>query len=126
MAYEIPGKKYTYEANADLHTNLFCAVKFASGQKIGVCGSGTSSHGDRMVGILQNKPERAGAASSVMVDGVSQAVAGAAVTVGARLKTTTGGKLIPVSDPADIVVATAETAAAADGDLISVRFPINA
>lgn len=53
--------------------------------------------------------------------GVCKALAGAAVTVNAYLKTDASGKVIPVTSNNDIIVAQALSAASADAEVIKVR-----
>jgi len=78
--------------------------------------------GESIIGILQNKPAAYGRAATVMVDGVSKAVAGGIIAAGSKVKTTTGGKFIAVTDSDDVVAGTAITASAADGDLFTIQF----
>ncbi len=230
-AYEIPGRRFTYEAGADLSTKLFRAVKLNSSQRAVLCGTGTqystevqtfsrtstggtiavvmegvtgtvtcsasaagftaanllaaleslpgvnvgdvvvagsaggpltatwsgregenipavsidnasatggtvtvaqttaggtadatSTHGERMVGIIQNNPAAVGRATTVMLDGVSKAVAAGTIAVNDKVKTTTDGAFVAVDDTEDdIAVGVAETAATS-GELFSIRF----
>ena len=89
-------------------------------------GAAGGANGDRMVGVLQNKPEVAGAASTVMLDGISKAVAGAAIAVNDRLKTNGAGRFIPVTSASDVVAGVAETLASTNGELFTIRFGISA
>jgi len=71
------------------------------------------------IGILINKPI-SGAAALVRVRGKCKAIAGAAITVGARLMWGTGGKVITLSGTTNYVVGVALQAAGADGDVIEI------
>lgn len=115
-AYEIPGKRYTYLSTGDLSTAIFHAVKLSgTGKRIVKCVAD-----ERIIGVLQNKPVLTDDAATVMVDGVTKAVAGAAITVGQRVKPNAAGRFIPVS-ASEPVAGQAETAAAADGELFTLR-----
>ena len=82
----------------------------------------TSTHGERIAGIIQNNPAAVGRGTTVMLDGVSKAVAAGTIAVNDKVKTTTGGEFIAVSDTEDdIAVGVAETAASS-GELFSIRF----
>lgn len=76
------------------------------------------------VGIVQNKPTPTGEAPSVRTIGVSKCVAGAAVAVGAKITSDAAGKGITAAPAAGVnsgVVGIARTAAAAAGDLFTVK-----
>lgn len=53
-------------------------VKLTGSHTVGLCTAAT----DVVVGILQNKPQKPGAAATVGIYGVSNVIAGAAVTAG--------------------------------------------
>lgn len=86
--------------------------------------STTSTKGQNIYGVLQNKPRAAGHAATVMINGTSKAVAGAAIPLlsgGTPVKTTAGGRFVPASE-GDVVAGYALTAADANGDLIALQF----
>ena len=97
-----------------------------SGQFLAVKASGTTDHtvtlantgGEQIFGLLQNKPYTSQAAD-VGLFGISKAVAGAAITTGARLMTDTSGRLITCTS-GNFQVAQALEAATAANQIISV------
>lgn len=117
MAFEQPGYTIGFcKAAADLTAKQYYAVKLTAADTVGLAAAaGTES---AILGILQNKPNTAEAAT-VMVTGISKAVAGAAITVGAQVMADNGGKIIAATT-GKIPLGIALIAAAADGDIISV------
>jgi Uncharacterized conserved protein (DUF2190) len=79
MAAEVPGLTITLEAAADLSAAQYKFVKVTAANTVNV----TTATTDKAVGVLQNKPAAAARAATVMVNGVTKMVAGAAVTAGA-------------------------------------------
>lgn len=75
--------------------------------------------GDLCIGIAQ-EGVAAGDGVSVMLLGVTKAVASAAIVAGARVGVAAGGKMVTKSSDADLTCGIALTAAAADGDVFSV------
>lgn len=79
-----------------------------------------------IVGVIQNEPAL-GQRATVGYEGKSFVKAGAAITAGALLMTSTSGRAITVtsgSAPANIVIGRAWSAAVADGDVIeAILFP---
>jgi len=113
MAYEIPGFVIGTEvASADLSTHQFKAVVFTS------TGWALAGVGAQDVGFLQDKPTTDEVAQ-VLVNGVSKAVAGAAVAKGARLRTDATGRLV-TAVATEEAVARALTAAGAANEILSV------
>ncbi len=102
-------------AAADLSTKQYYAVKVDSNGKIALC----SSAGEFVTGILQNKPVAAEAAQ-VQHSGTTKAVAGAAITAGARVMTNASGKVITLATSASIACGVALESAGADGDIIEI------
>ncbi len=114
MAREIPGFTIPLEASADLSASQFCAVISDANGRAAVAGAGV-----HIIGVLQNKPASLGAESSVMVDGVTKMVAGAALTVGGAVKSDASGRAINAV-ATDKAIGFALTPAAAAGELTSV------
>jgi hypothetical protein len=81
MAYEIPGFKLgTLLSDADLSASQFRFVNAnADGEVIRNVTAGAD-----VLGVLNNKPNAAGQACEIVVDGVAKVVAGAAITLGAN------------------------------------------
>lgn len=102
-------------AAADLSSNQYYAVKVNSSGQIALC----SSAGEFVVGILQNKPT-SGQAADVRHSATTKAVAGAAITAGARVMTNASGKVITLATSGSIACGVALEAAGADGDIIEV------
>lgn len=114
MAYEIPGQTVSFEAAADLSGNQFYGVKLTAAHTVNVAGNG-----EKIVGVLQNKPAAAGNAATVVLDGITKAVAGAAISVGDEVSLDANGKFVTAAI-GDTVAGVAVDAASADGDVISV------
>ena len=111
-------KIQTHTAAADISAQQFNAVMFVANGYVNVCSNGLSQ---AYVGILANKPDAAGKAAAVAVEGDYKARAGAAVaSYGTPLACNGSGRLITATS-GQIVVATALETAAADGNVISVR-----
>lgn len=85
------------------------------------CGLATDA-GDKIIGVLQNKPQQPGAAATVAVWGVSLVTAGGAVNPGDNVTTDAQGRAI--KDAAGAGVGVALTASANAGELISVLLTI--
>jgi len=82
---------------------------------VGQCGLATGT-GDA-IGVLQNKPQGVGHAATVGFSGVSNVVAGGAITAGNSIKADANGKAVAATLPADAAVVLAVaigTATAAD------------
>ena len=77
MAYEVPGLMITGIANADFTAEQYKGCKLNSSGLIVLAGLNEVN----ILGVIQNKPG-AGEAVTVMVDGVSIGIAGAAVNPG--------------------------------------------
>ncbi len=122
MATETEGNYITREAGADLHTKKYYLAKLTGNQAV-LATAAT----DAIVGVLDEVPQStAGACSIAHVSGsgTGRVVVSAAVSVGAYLTATTGGKAVTAtqttagSQPTVRVFGRAIEAAAADGDII--------
>lgn len=99
FGWEIPGLTFTLPANVDLSnetTFLYTPVAAIAATGAGIntptaCAP-VAATGNPIVGILQNNPMLAEAAN-IMVDGISKALLGGTVTVGAQLMATPSGGL---------------------------------
>ena len=116
MAYERPGEKDGHHRAAGDYRAI--RFRFMVQNAQGLMAQNTTA-GGRVTGVLQNKPIL-NEACEVMLTGVSKAEIGAAVAVGARLASDATGRLI-TAVAGNHVVGEAETAAAAAGEIISVR-----
>lgn len=93
QAHEIPGKQYTYYAAEDLHTKLFYPVKSDGSTDLGIVAC--NALGEDGIGVLQNDPTAdTGNAATVMVDGVTKAIAGAAIPFGAEVVVGSDGRFL--------------------------------
>ena len=72
------GKQYTF-------------VKVTGEHQVGLA----TAAGDVVVGVMQNKPQKAGAAATVAISGVTNLVAGAAVSAGVSIVSDGTGRGIP-------------------------------
>ncbi|HEU01793.1 hypothetical protein LCGC14_0519190 [marine sediment metagenome] len=81
--YTIPGLK----AEKDLSSHQFKAMELSGAFQVDL----PDSAADIVVGILQNKPAAAGRAAEVRQFGITKWKAGATITVGARVGTTSAG-----------------------------------
>lgn len=117
-AYEVPGLKIgTLTAAADLSTYQFRCVKMTS-TGINICGTA----GEAVDGILQNKPAALGQEVALMCNGISKAVAGAAITKGAQVMTDTQGRVITAATAGSKIIGRALAAANNAGEIIPVLF----
>jgi hypothetical protein len=82
----------SFIAGADLSGKQFYAVKISAARTVALGAAAT----DRCIGILQNDPA-SGQAAVVRMIGLSKAISGAAVTVGAEVTSDAAGKLIDVA-----------------------------
>lgn len=113
MAYEQQGFKHGSEvASADLSGNQYYCVA------LGASGYALAGLGAAVDGILQDKPG-SGESCSVQVDGISKAVAGAAIAKGDAVACDAAGKL-KVAATGEYILGRALQAAGADGEVIAV------
>lgn len=114
----------TQTAGADLSTGLngadgsgqFLAVKVTAAHIVNLANTG----GERIHGILQNKPKLGAAANVALAPSITKAVGGAAFAAGALLMTDTSGRLIAQTST-NVGVAVAIEACAAAGNIVTVR-----
>lgn len=116
--YNTTANYQTFTAAADLSAQQYNAVMYAASGQINVCSNGLAQN---YVGILANKPDAAGKAASVVVEGSFKARAGAAIaSYGIPLACNGSGRLITATSGQVVVGYNTETAAA-DGNVISVE-----
>lgn len=88
MAFQDLGKTISRPAAADLSTHQFKFMKINSSAQAALC----SVLGERIVGVLQDKPSAAGKAGSLMVGaGVTKITLGATLAAGASVTTSAAG-----------------------------------
>ena len=91
IQYDSGGITLTLTAEEDLSAKQYYILKQGAAD-LGCALADAAT--DNPVGILTNKPSASGQAASVIAAGVTQVVAGAAITRGALLKNDGGGKVI--------------------------------
>lgn len=114
MSIEIPGRLIPLEASADLSANQHRFLVVDANGQVAVAGAGVLA-----VGVLQNDPAAQGEAATVMLDGVSKVVAGAAVTSGAEVASDASGRAVTAATGNRVNGIALETCANA-GEVIAV------
>lgn len=115
MAYEIGIESRTIITAADLSALQY---RFVFENTSGLAAQ-VVTQGVKATGVVQNKPT-SGQAATVAYDGITKLVAGAAVAAGAEVMSDNVGRGITATT-GNRVLALAETAAGAAGEIISVR-----
>lgn len=113
MAYRIPVLDHSFIAGADLTDNIYYVVKLDANGDVELAGDG-----EMAIGVLQNDPDE-GEVASVMVYGITKAVAGSDFTVGSALKSDAGGK-VDEAGAGDWMIGIALEASTADEDIITI------
>ena len=106
----------SYSTDADLSGVIYGPVKFSSNE-LASCAAGEAA-----VGFLQEAPDgtaSGGAAGAVMHNGITRAVASAAISQGAKVAAAGSGKL-RTAVSGDHVLGVALSSASADEDVIAV------
>lgn len=115
MAFETQGRDaITRIAGANLSTHQYKALALNGNGEVILPGTA----GMKIIGVLQNKPA-SGKPASVMRDGISKMVAGAAVNLGAAVTTDTSGRVVTAST-GNAILGYALLASTAADQLISV------
>lgn len=105
----------SYSAAADLSGFQYTVMKQTAASTINLHTTPRTPT-DMPVGILQDKPDVAGAGAMVAKGGTSIVVAGAAITQGAILTFNTSGRAVTQGSINEWTIGQAKTAASADGD----------
>lgn len=122
MAYEIAGFLLPYEAGADLSSDQYKLVTVATDGQIDVTTSqSVGSSVDIPVGVLQNKPGAQGEEASIMVKGVTKAIAGETIAIGELVtaSTVTDGRMDDADGATDVILGMCLEGGAA-GEIITV------
>src|SRR3990172_151984 len=93
MAVSVPGLVISLEANSDMSADQYKPVNVVVGTvdfRVEVA----VSEADFIVGVLQNKPSRAGAAATVQVSGVTRMIASAALNAGTQVAPGASGRVV--------------------------------
>jgi hypothetical protein len=85
---EVPLFKITREAGADLSAKQFHFVKLNSSSQVIAVAAVT----DIPFGVLQNDPDASGKEAEIMVSGVSEIIAGIALTIGTQVTVDNTGR----------------------------------
>ena len=109
---EVPIWKESFIAGVDLTAKQFYAVKYDAAGKMIV---GTLANA---IGVLQDH-SKAESDATVILLGMSKAVAGAAIAVGAEVTSDADGKFVTAA-AGQVVLARANLAAAAEDDIFEV------
>lgn len=118
MTKEISIYTESYETNGDESTKQYFAFKFGSQEnQVVLAGAGEG------VGVLQNKPDRAGAAAEIRHHGISRCVVDGNATniaIGDLITSDAAGKGVVADTIDDLAFGIALEASTADGDVISI------
>lgn len=138
MAYEESLRSISLDADASLATytgvpgtpgsaepnygKQYTFVKVTGAHQVGLVTANT----DLAVGVLQNKPQVTGQAATVGYQGVSNVIAGAAVTAGDKVSSDATGRAITTPGTGSpVVLGIALASATAAGQLIPVLLRVN-
>lgn len=88
MAYEDPGKRITLPAAADLSTKQYFFIKLDANGRAALA----SVADEKVIGVLQNKPDAIDKPAEIMVDGVSKFVGSATLAPATVISTDAAGK----------------------------------
>lgn len=118
MATEVPGLVISIEAGQDLSSDQYKVVVIASDGQVDVAGGAQTAI---PVGVLQNKPSAAGSAATVMVSGVTKAIAGNTIASGGLVSPSAvvAGRLDAADAATDVIMGMALVGGAV-GDIITV------
>lgn len=107
-------------AAADLSAFQYRVVRLSAARTVNVASHNLAASVLGPVGVLQNKPNAAGRAASVAREGLSKAVAGAAVTVNQMVTHDGSGYVIDAVSGSNVIGRALEAAGAA-GEVITVQ-----
>jgi len=117
MAYEHKGMTISLKAAADQTGKRYLPVKVSGADQFAVCGAGEAS-----IGFMQNEA-KLGEAAAILINGISFAKAGGAITAGADVMAGANGVVVAAAAPAaagtNYSIGTA-LQGAVNGDIISV------
>lgn len=85
----VPGQPGSAVPNSGM---MYRMVKVTGAHQAGL----STAAGDVIVGVMQNKPQKPGAAATIGFIGVTNVVAGAAISAGASLVSDANGRAVPV------------------------------
>ena len=114
MSFQQSLQTRSVPVTADMTSKQYYIMKASSGS-MAVCGAG-----QQPIGVIQDTPAASGRPGCLGFDGVSKVVAGAAISAGAYVSSDSAGKAVTAAS-GDFPLGIAESAATADGDVISVN-----
>lgn len=85
----VPGQPGSAVPNSGMQYRM---VKVTGAHQAGLA----TAAGDPVLGVMQNKPQKPGAAATVATQGVTNVVAGAAIPAGSSLVSDANGRAVPV------------------------------
>lgn len=97
VPFEIQLFKWSRTVAGDISASQFCGL-VVSGDNVVVAGAG-----NRIVGVLQNKPSAAGYAAEIQSYGISKILAGGTITAGMSLAVDASGKFVQATGSAAVV-----------------------
>lgn len=112
--------QFTFEAGADLRDKQFYGVKKDANGRVILA----SAKGERILGVLQNKPNTGEEAQVVLNPAGSPVVAGAAITVDTEIIVGADGRFIPKDAANQYVAGISEQAATAAGQVIDANLTL--
>lgn len=113
MAFSQALQCLSIPVSADMTNKQFYIVK-GSTTSVTLCTAGVQP-----IGVCVDTPAASGRPGNIAISGVCKVVAGAAITAGAYVASDSSGKAVTAAS-ADFALGIARSAAAADGDVISV------
>lgn len=120
MAVEVPGFVLgILNANADLSAKQYHCMKLANNSgvaEVAVC----TAAGEKIIGILQDKPSAQGAVATLVTQGVTKASAGAAITAGALVMTDANGQVITAATAGSTIIGWALESAGGANELVTI------
>lgn len=119
MAIQQSMDNISIPANADLSTKQYFFVKVTNSSGTGR--AALAGAGERVLGVLQNKPSAAGDAASVAAKkgGITKVYAGGSITAGNEVTPDASGEAV-VAGTGDIVAGVALNSAV-DGDVVEIQ-----
>jgi len=112
-AYEQDLRNITLQANADLSSYQYYAVKMNSSERVIL-----ASTGDKIAGVLEDAPSAANMSCKVGYSGITKAIGGAVIVAGVEVEIDADGKFITLSTGESVGMAM--TACGAEDEQFSV------
>lgn len=112
----VPGQPGSAVPNSGMQYRF---VKVTGAHQVGLA----TAAGDVVIGVMQNKPQKPGQAATVGFTGVTNVIAGAAISAGASLVSDANGRAVPVgATPSGGKKLIAIGIAAGAGELVAAMF----